>query len=220
MKRFRAGLIVLLVCAFTLSLIDCQSELLSCESITNPFPKPSGLADDTQYNPNIEIGQVCSFTGEVKRGQVYRHKIKNGLVFCLTPSSFWVENGGWTINISDEIGNECDDNFTGIVTPPFHGNNAIFVQGWQFRNATNTGESEGSAPPTRFFNFIFNQKDFEAIFNAKYQMNNDETVDLTKIPRSRGALTITDLKLGNLVPNEQAWIESMKFEVKIYLSAE
>jgi hypothetical protein len=221
MKNLRAGLNTLLLCVIFLSMVGCQSlNSPTCESTTNPFPKPSGLADDTQYNPNIEIGKVCSFTGEVERGQIYRQKIKDGLVFCLIPSSFWVENGGWRINISDEIGDECDDNFAGIVTPPFHGNNATFIQGWQFRNETNTGGNEGSVPQIRYFNFIFTQKDFESIFNAKYQTNNDEAVDLTKIPRSRGVLTITDLKLGNLVPNERAWIESMKFEVKIYLPAE
>ncbi len=140
-------------------------------------------------------------------------------MFCLTPSSFWVENGGWTINIGDEIGDECDDNFAGVVTPPFHGNNAIFVQGWQFRNKTNTEDNEGAIPQTRDFNFIFNQNDFEAIFNAHYPnpANTSPQTDLTKISRSRGLFTITKLKLGNLIPDKAAWIESMEFEVKIYL---
>jgi hypothetical protein len=223
MKNLRTGLNTILVCGVILSVAGCQSpNLPTCESTTNPFPKPSGQADDTQYNPNIEISKVCSFTGEVERGQVYKQKIEDDLVFCLIPSSFWVKNGGWTINFGDEIGDECDDNFAGIVTPPFHGNNATFVQGWQFRNETNTSDSEGSIPQTRYFNFIFNQSDFEAIFNAHYPdpASTIPKTDLTKIPRSRGAFTVTELKLGNLVPNEVAWIESMKFEVKIYLPSD
>jgi len=215
MKNLRFGLNTLLLCVIFLSMMGCQSlNSPTCENTTNPFPKPSGLADDTQYNPNIEISKVCFFTGEVERGQVYRQKIKDGLVFCLIPSSFWVENGGWTINIGDEIGDECDDNFAGIVTPPFHGNNATFVQGWQFRNETNTADSEGNAAQTRYFNFIFNQSDFEMIFKRRHL---GEAIDVAQIPRSRGVFSITELNLGNLVPNETAWIESMKFEVKIYL---
>ncbi len=220
MKNLCTGLNTILFCVILLSVTSCQSSNLpTCESTTNPFPKPSGQADDTQYNPNIEIGKVCSFAGEVERGQIYRQKIKDGLVFCLTPSSFWVESGGWTINIGDEIGDECSDNFAGIVTPPFHGNNATFVQGWQFRNETNTADSKGNAARTRYFNFIFNQSDFEAIFNLHYPdpATTNPKSDLTKTPRSRGVFIITELKLGNLIPNEVAWIESMKFEVKIYL---
>ena len=125
----------------------------------------------------------------------------------------------WTINIGDEIGDKCDDNFAGIVTPPFHGNNATFIQGWQFRNEANTANSEGNAVRKRDFNFIFNQSDFETVFNSHYS-NPASTIpkpDLTKISRSRGVFTVTELTLENLVPNKVAWIESMKFEVKIYL---
>ena len=220
MKNLCTGLNTIVLCIVFLSVTGCQSSNLpTCESTTNPFPKISGLADDTQYNPNIEIGKVCSFAGDVERGEVYKLKLKDGLVFCLTPSNFWVENGGWTINIGDETGDECDDNFAGIVTLPFHGNNEVFVQGWQFSNETNTADSEGNVPQTRYFNFIFNQNDFELIFNAHYPApaNTSPKTDLSKIQRSRGIFTITELKLGNLVPNEIAWIESMKFEVKIYL---
>lgn len=222
MKNIRVGLNTFLLCVVVLLVAGCQSSNLpTCESTTNPFPKPSGQADDTQYNPNIEIGKVCSFTGEVERGKVYRQKIKDGLVFCLTPSNFWVENGGWTINIGDELSNECTDNFAGIVTPPFHGNNATFVQGWQFRNETNTADSEGNAARERYFNFIFNQSDFEAIFNSHYpDPASTNEIDVSKISRSRGIFVITELKLGNLIPNEVAWIESMKFEVKIYLPSD
>jgi hypothetical protein len=220
MKNLWVGLNTILFCVILLSVTGCQSpNLTTCESTTNPFPKPSGQPDDTQYNPNIEIGKVCSFTGEVERGQVYKQKIKEDLVFCLIPNSSSVENGGWTINIGDEIGDPCDDNFAGIVTPPFHGNNATFVQGWQFRNEANTANSEGNVIRTRDFNFIFNQSDFEAVFNSHYP-NPASAIpkpDLTKISRSRGVFTVVELALGNLIPNKVAWIESMKFEVKIYL---
>jgi len=135
------------------------------------------------------------------------------------PSNFRVENDGWEINISDELGIECNDNFSGVVTPPFHGNNAIFIPGWEFRNKTNTADNHGNALRTRYFNFVFNQSDYEAAFNLLYPdpASTNPKTDLKKIPRSRGVFTITELKLGNLIPNKAAWIEFMKFEVKIYL---
>jgi hypothetical protein len=168
----------------------------------------------------LSIGKVCSFSWEVKRGQSFQKKITEGLVFCITPSSFWVENGGWDINISDEIGTACDDNFAGVVTPPFRGGyNALFIQGWQYRNENNTGPSEPTwlTKNPRDFSFVFNQKDYEAVFNDLYNLPNNKDISLNKIPTSRGILTITDMVLGNLIPNEIPWIESMKFEVKIYL---
>ena len=43
---------------------------------------------------------------------------------------------------------------------------------------------------------------------------------IATMPKSGAIMTITDLELGNLAPNDHAWIESMEFEVKIYLPAE
>lgn len=203
------------------TVISYQSDSFSCQSTTDPFPtrNPNG---NYLTNPRITIGKVCSFSGELKRGESFQKKITDGIVFCLTPNSFWQENSGWTLNISDEIGEACDDNFAGIVTPPFRGrDNATFIEGWQFRNENNTGESEANAitanSTTRHFLFVFNQSEYEAIFNDAFNLPTDETIDASKILTSRGVLTITDLELGNLIPNETAWIESMKFEVKIYL---
>ena len=46
-----------------------------------------------------------------------------------------------------------------------------------------------------------------------------ETGNKAVVYWSRGVMTITNLELGNLIPNERAWIESMNFEVKVYLPA-
>jgi len=226
MKGLKKGhlWVVLVFIAIALIAIGYQHDSVSCQTITDPFPTrdPNG---NYLTNPTVTIGKVCSFSGELKRGESFQKKISEGLVFCLTPSSFWVENGGWTLNISDETGVPCDDNFAGIVTPPFRGgDNATFIQGWNFRNEDNTGASEANAitanSMTRYFSFVFTQSEYDAIFNDAFNLPTDENVDASKILTSRGVLTIVDLKLGNLILNEIAWIESMKFEVKIYLPSD
>ncbi|MHC4643088.1 MAG: hypothetical protein ACYS32_15705 [Planctomycetota bacterium] len=205
------------------SIIGCARNPMSCEATTNPFPT---LDSNDQYliKLNENIRQVCSFTADIERGQSYHRKITDGVVFCLTPDSFWQENGGWRINISDEIGETCDDNFAGIVTPPFRGkDNATYIQGWQFQNENNIDSDTSSIYPnslTRDFIFVFTQTDHDAIFNDAFSNPHDEDTNLAGIPTSRGILTIVDLELGNLIPNEIAWIESMEFEVKIYLPPE
>jgi len=212
---------VVVFAAITFAVIGYERNSVSCEATADPFPTrdPNG---HYLTNPSITIGKVCSFSGELRRGESFQKKIAPELVFCLTPSSFWQENGGWTLNISDEIGEPCDDNFAGVATPPFRGgDNATFIEGWQFRNENNTAESEANAITRnsliRYFSFVFNQSEYEAIFNAFWNIPTDESVDASKILTGRGVLTIVDLKLGNLIPNETAWIESMKFDVKIYL---
>jgi len=45
--------------------------------------------------------------------------------------------------------------------------------------------------------------------------------DVERIARDgRGALEITGLELGNLIPGERAWIESMRFRVEIHRGVE
>ena len=44
--------------------------------------------------------------------------------------------------------------------------------------------------------------------------------DVKRITRDgRGVLEITHLALGNLIPGERAWIESMRFRVEIEMAA-
>jgi hypothetical protein len=123
-------------------------------------------------------------------------------------------------------------NFGPIVTPPFHGNRFFYIYGWYFRNKNNTGKNDGSinAPQEeRFFNFVFNRKDYEAEWYAArcqdWKIDIDyalatQTSTNKEIPRSRAMFTITKLELGNLVSGSYAWIESMEFKVVVYLPAE
>jgi hypothetical protein len=168
--------------------------------------------------------------GTVVRAEVYKQPIAEDLFFCLRPATRWHENDGWDIVISDTPNDNCGQGFNDIVTPPFHGENPIFISGYQFRNIDNTAENDGSvnAPQTvRAFNFLLSKQDWETVGAAhrfltwnqcENGMTMKEAVDtIASTPNSGAAFTITNLELGNLVPNDHAWIESMEFEVRVYL---
>ena len=188
MKSFWVYIIVFgILC---LSLFACQSTNTEtvCEPASSPFPTPpTNNLDDVRvaYAPNIAIGRVCTFSGKVIRAQVYKHQIVEGLVFCLRPSTSWHENDGWNIVVSDTTNDDCGQGFNGIVTPPFHGENPIFIGGYQFRNKDNTAENDGSvnAPQKfRWFNFLFSKEDFETVWAAHScitwnQCENGMTID-------------------------------------------
>jgi hypothetical protein len=221
-----------------ISLFACQDATneVVCQPASSPFATPSraSLSDLTEaYKPNSAIGRVCSWRGVVVRAQVYTQQITEGLTFCLRPHTTWHENDGWEILISDTAHDRCSHGFNAIVTPPFHGENPVFIAGYQFRNADNTAPNDGSvnAPQeVRSFNFLFSQKDYETVWSAhnclarnecENGLSSDDAVKVIAItPKSAAVMTITDLELGNLIPHDHAWIESIKFEVKIYLPAE
>jgi hypothetical protein len=216
---------------------------ISCEPASNPFddnPLTNPGEYVAGYYPNITITRVCTFDGTVSKGQVYKHRITQDLVFCLVPSgiSGKVPDEGWTIVISDSHPGSCDFNsedyvnFGPIVSPPFRGNPLFDVYGWHFRNKENTGENRGSvnAPQeVREFNFVFNRKDYETEWHAARCRDWGISIDCAlttktnqniETPRSRAKFTITKLKLGNLVPGSMAWIEDMEFKVEIYMPKE
>lgn len=217
---------------------------ISCEPSSNPFVKPSSMGNAefaASLYPNITISRICKFTGHISRGEVYKHQIIENLIFCLVPSGIFAEvpDEGWSIIISDSRSGSCDFNsedyvnFGPIVTPPFRGNRYFDVYGWHFRNKENTGENDGSvnAPQKeRYFNFVFNRKDYETVWYAERcnQWNIDtdcaiatqSNIKSSEIPRSRAKFTITELELGNLVPSSLAWIEYMEFMVEVYLPAQ
>jgi hypothetical protein len=210
-------------------LIACQpikTSQVSCQSAANPFDD-NPLMSESEYKggyfPNIEIGRVCEFEGQVKRLNMYRQEIVDGLAFCLRPMET-----GWEIAITESSQHDCTENFSIPVTPPWHGENPLFISGYQFRNRDNTGKNDGSVnayQEERGFNFVFSHDDFE-IMQSAYRCAHSfvdcpaETSDKTVVYWSRGIMTITNLELGNLIPHENAWIESMDFDIKVYLPAE
>jgi hypothetical protein len=212
--------------------VGCQTASKECQQTANPFPTLDPIETWRNYSrPNIEVDQVCAFTGQVTRGQTYKHQVTQNLVFCLIPNHFFSgEVTGWEMKISNTMDGDCGDNFAPIVNPPFRGNLLFDIHGWQFRNKDNTGENDGSvnAPQKeRQFGFLLNENDYNLTMGrarcSEWGIDcltatpPGKDVRTSEIPRSVAIFTITDMELGNLTPNETAWIERMNFEVKIYL---
>jgi hypothetical protein len=210
-----------------------QSTTIAGSLVVNPFPSPTGTVYWwNHYIPSNYYLHIYTFTGQVSRGQKFKHIIKPDLVFCLLPGSISPKynNTGWSMIISDKLEGDCGDNFAPIVNPPYYGNLLFDIYGYHFRNAASTGDNDGSvnAPQKeREFVFLLNQEDFDTVLHqhrcSRWGLDcppNDpdgKSFDLSKISGGVGKLMITDLKLGNLVPNDEAWIEQMAFKVEIYL---
>lgn len=210
---------------------------MSCEPSSNPYTdNPLINPAEAAYLPNIEITRICTIKGKISKGEAYRHQVAEDLVFCLVPSGVMSdtpnnEPEGWRVVITDTLPGSCDVNsenyinFGPIVTPPFHGNTSFWVFGWQFRNEDNTQNIEGRF--NRYFNFVFDREDHDTYWYGTRcdSWNGDtdcamatQTSKNTSISRSSGKFTVTELELGNLIPNSNAWIEYMEFRFEVYLA--
>jgi hypothetical protein len=166
------------------------------------------------------------FRGKISRGQIVEKEIWNGLIFRLDPLE-----QGWEIWLGDQSG--TDHNFSGVVTPPFHGMNSRYIEGWHFRNSDNSGPNEvgeknvNAPQDERGFCFLLNETDYQIAYlrlNDQLLSSEEERQEIREkydsIELKRGTLRITELELGNLIANDRAWIEHMAFEVELSLSDE
>ncbi len=210
-----------------LALITYQST--KNKGLCKPATTPWRVEDFTEpmeyyggYFPNVTITQVCTFSGHVTKNQMFKQTIGQGLVLYL--DSF---PDGWSIGMTNEQDKNYEMDFTSPVTLPRHGWTQREIMGQYFAENNAAEEIIGSIekPVTvREFNFIFDNKDYKTIEENwtcwSYRTNcPTDWGNTSNTPRSRGISTITKIKLGNLSSKDKAWIESMDFEVKIYLSA-
>ncbi len=175
----------------------------------------------------LEAQHVKSFEGEISAGETFAKEIGRNLLFRLEPIG-----KGWRIWIIDKDHPETD--LVGLATPPFHGVNAIYIEGWHFRNADNTGPNDGStnAPgKMRTFFFFTTQSSYQTatplvdkmVHPHIYAKNSDDQQQIQldamkaydQLPKAAGILTIEELELSNLKKGEQAAIESMRFDVQL-----
>ena len=151
--------------------------------------------------------QILKFEGKVKRGKVFSHPLNENLNFVLIPNS-----QGWSIFVRSS--NHPDKNLA-LFTPPYHGPNPLYIDGWHFRNSDNTGPNEipkSLNVPQETRDFIFSSK----AATAKFPTTGEELEHIEET-FSRGILTVKNYKLGNLFPNEKAFFKWMEFSVKIEL---
>ncbi|MFH0989554.1 MAG: hypothetical protein V1799_06005 [bacterium] len=119
---------------------------------------------------------------------------------------------GWELIVQENF--QPDENLARL-TPPFHSvPNPREIEGWHFRNAENTSQNTGDVhAPGVEREFIFSPN-----VGTLYQYPPVEDVLQAVSNDGKGILTITDIKLGNLIKDQQAWFEWIKFSVRIELS--
>ncbi len=98
--------------------------------------------------------QRITFSGRVSRGQSFVRPIGHGLVFEVRS-----ENDDFTLSVarSASVGKAGGDNLARCVTPPFHGPNALEINGWELGN--DRTRPELAEAKTRKFQFVMNEAD-------------------------------------------------------------
>jgi len=93
---------------------------------------PVSASEDRQSNLPCHVG-TYRFAGSVEKGMSYSHRF-DGLTFGLEP----IEHG-WSIDIS-----QGSRHYLANMTGPSHGpGNPLYIEGWHFRNAANSGPNTG-----------------------------------------------------------------------------
>lgn len=207
------------------SSIFLNSPINQPHNSSTPLQTPQSLGTATSStqtkNPATTIPSFnIQFQGHAAKGQYFKKVLGNGLVFHLIP-----DNYGWNIEILPEHDQENVPygGFASIATPPFHGINALQIQGWHWRNIDNTAANDGSvnAPQEiRDFEFVVNNADAQKMGAAIEQFTSGKTLSFSPyVSLGQGKLVIKNLKLGNLIEGKQAWIESMDFKVTLQFNS-
>ena len=86
--------------------------------------------------------------GEVSQGESFAVQMADRWLFKLVPMQY-----GWTVEVAEATRDKGD---LARLTPPFHGINARYLEGWHFRNKDNTGPNTGDVnAPQGLRHFIF-----------------------------------------------------------------
>ncbi len=173
------------------------------------FPSNGALVQGRQFwepCPAIRGRKVAVFSGEVDDGRTFTKSFGKSFLFVLQP-----KEKGWLIAVYRK--NNLKDSLASL-TPPMHGPNPLFIEGWHFRNETNTGENDGSVNvPQRERLFIFSPTVPSLIRSGKAR-EISSIKDLDPIADfGRGELGILDFRLADLEPGQRARMVWLKFQV-------
>lgn len=146
---------------------------------------------------------LARIEGKVIAGQTFEATLGE-FIFRLTPTP-----EGWLIGVFEKNGSED----LSRLTPPWHGlPNPREVEGWQFRNADNTGPNEGSVnAPGEIRDFIFSPEVGKTI---EYRGSATSAEDVTRVSAfGRGRLEIIDYGLSEPLAGERARFLWIRFSV-------
>lgn len=153
-----------------------------------------------------QTASTVEFGGEVKRSETFLYSFADRFQFVLTPTL-----SGWELIIREKT--HPEENLARL-TPPFHSvPNPRDIEGWHFRNAENTDQNNGDVnAPGKKRDFIFSPQ----VGKLYFYPSSEEALEAIR-NEGNGILTITEMKLGNLIKDQQAWFEWMKFTVRLEL---
>ena len=151
------------------------------------------------------LRQSMFMRGTVTRGETYQIRTEPWIL-TLNPVR---EGWGWWLSVMDR-GREGDD--LSRLTPPFHGPNPRHLDGWNFRNADNTGPNDGSVNvPGELREFIFSPAVGREIEYRGSATGVDEIADIRAF--GRGWLFVDSYRLTPPRRGERASFESLTFRV-------
>lgn len=140
--------------------------------------------------------------GEVLRGAVFKAVTLGGWIFRLSPTE-----RGWSIEVSQR---ERENEDLSRLTPPWHGPNHRLLEGWQFRNRSNTGPNDGSVnEPQHMRHFIFSP-DVGRTLHYDGSATTPETVEAVQ-SFGRGWLYLVSYALTPPAEGERASFDSISF---------
>jgi hypothetical protein len=142
--------------------------------------------------------------GRVQASSTFRSAFGDDFFFVLAPNEY-----GWVVRVEQR---DRDEDLARL-TPPWHFvPNPRYIEGWHFRNASNTASNDGSvnAPQERRA-FIFSP---EVGHSLDYGGSATTAVVVEEVRSfGRGELTLTDFRLTPFVEGERASFEVISFEV-------
>ena len=142
--------------------------------------------------------------GRLQAGSTFRSGFGDDFTFVLAPNEY-----GWLVRVEQR---DRDEDLARL-TPPWHFvPNPRSVEGWHFRNASNTGPNDGSVnAPQERREFVFSP---EVGRSLDYD-GSATPASAVEEARSfgRGELTLTDFRLTPFAEGERASFESISFEL-------
>ncbi len=149
-------------------------------------------------------GRTFRFSDEVHKGGNVDREIGSGLHFCLIPLVGVGRNSGWIIRVGPSCRREAPD-FSGVVTPPFHGPNALEIQAWYFDPGANAPHD------LHEFQFVLNEADYDLAMRVLNNRAERESAKLATAAKGQGSLTIT----GRRMSASDGSIDWIRFTVRL-----
>lgn len=150
-----------------------------------------------------ELGRKAEvINGGVTRGNAFQTLTPGGWIFRLAP----IENG-WFIEVS-QPGREGED--ISRLTPPWHRPNHRFLEGWQFRNRSNTGPNDGSVNEPQEMRFFIFSPEVRRSINYEGSATTAEAVEAAQ-SFGRGWLYLESYMLTPIEEGKRAAFEAIAF---------